>query len=238
MPIPGFGDNNTVKKLTITPFKENVVLGKPLPELDTAGAFTCQFNPERISLGKNNLFRYFTDIGSNVPEVVFSGGLSRSLEIDLIFDSTDQGSLTGQPMDVRKTYAKLVDMMKVRDPSDEYSEPPHVCLQWGKFLSFPCVIDSISEEFELFADNGVPLRAEVRICFKQAYNEDVKGGTNPTSRSEARRTWVVERGQRLDWIAHQAYGEPSAWRHIAEANNILDPTHLVPGQILNLTPLT
>jgi nucleoid-associated protein YgaU len=48
---------------------------------------------------------------------------------------------------------------------------------------------------------------------------------------------VVTEGQTIDLIAHQEYGDPSAWRHIAKANGLTAPRNLKPGQVLRLPPL-
>jgi nucleoid-associated protein YgaU len=48
---------------------------------------------------------------------------------------------------------------------------------------------------------------------------------------------VVREGERLDWIAYQEYGRAAYWRHIAETNDLADPTDIRPGQILQLVPL-
>ncbi|NJM39843.1 MAG: LysM peptidoglycan-binding domain-containing protein [Anaerolineae bacterium] len=44
-------------------------------------------------------------------------------------------------------------------------------------------------------------------------------------------------GETLDYIAYQHYGDAAQWRHIAQANNLLNPKNLRPGLVLKLTPL-
>ena len=43
---------------------------------------------------------------------------------------------------------------------------------------------------------------------------------------------------RLDLLAFEAYGDATQWRLLAAANQITDPLHLRPGQVLLLPPLT
>jgi hypothetical protein len=217
-----------VSKLTITPLQKNVNDQSAGPILDYSKELVCQFNPETMELKKSNLLNYRTDVGDDVPEVIYSGGLSGTLRVDLLFDSTDSGD------DVRDMYQLLVKYALV-DKGRLKSQPPQVVVQWGDFIGFICIISDIRQEFTFFAPDGTPLRANVHVCFREAFSNNKYGGQNPTSRSEARRTWIVEQGQRLDWIAYQEYGDTSAWRHIAEANGILDPLSIRPGQILKLT---
>jgi LysM repeat protein len=49
-------------------------------------------------------------------------------------------------------------------------------------------------------------------------------------------TYIVKRGDRLWLIAEHFYGDGHEWHRIAEANHITDPTHIYPGQKLNIPP--
>jgi nucleoid-associated protein YgaU len=227
------GSSGGLQKLTITALAKPISNDQASPQL-SSNKVTADFNPDTFTIVKGNDWTSKPDIGDDVPEIIFSGGRAENLELDLLFDSTGDGT------DVRKKYEKLYAMAKV-DPSTNESgqgQPIHVMVQWGEFISFVAVISRITQTFMMFKTDGTPLRARVGVCFTQVYDGKKKSGQNPTSRTETRRTWVVEQGQRLDWIAYQEYGDSSAWRHIAEANGILNPTQLRAGQILRLTPLT
>lgn len=228
-------DINTggLSKLQILPLDE----GKNNPAVKDG--FTVQFNPETISISKGNHFTHKTEIGGDVPKVLFSGGKSGIITLDLLFDSTDTGK------DVRELYSTLLELARTQPPPDQdkNSQPAHVRVIWGNFYNtnagteFLAVIEEVTQSFSFFKPDGTPLRANVSVTLREAKDPKDKAPTNPTSRSEVRRTWVVERGQRLDYIAFRAYGATSAWRHIAESNNILNPLSIRPGQILKLPPL-
>ena len=64
--------------------------------------------------------------------------------------------------------------------------------------------------------------------------EDLKA--QQTKSSDIAKVWIVKRGQSLATIAAQEYGNPRAWRVIAQANGIDDPLGLVPGMRLLLPP--
>jgi hypothetical protein len=222
-------------KLKITPLKENVTKYERDKKLDDGNAVECQFNPESISMSKNNRYSCRLDIGDSTPEVDFSGGESGSMSLELVFDSTDTGD------DVRELYSNLITiaLIKPSGNKDGKGEPRQVVVQWGSFMSYVAVIQSISQNFTFFAEDGTPLRANVSVSLKEIVDDSdtTLAGTNPTSRTEARRTWVVEKGQRIEWIAYNVFGMTSAWRHLADTNNLLNPTALRPGQILKIVPL-
>ena len=115
--------------------------------------------------------------------------------------------------------------------------PPKVKFVWGRILSFEAYLIKFSQTLTLFKSDGTPVRATVKVTLQQSRDEGVFPAQNPTSRSEARKMWVVNAGETLDWIAYQEYGQAAHWRHIAQANNLADPKNLRPGQVLKLTPL-
>ena len=196
-------------------------------------AVVCHYNPQDFSLSKTIKWNAETNIGGDVSKLEFAGGESQDLTIPLLFDSTKTGR------DVRDSYLTLLKLAQIdidnKNPKTDKGEPPRCRFEWGKFLSFTAVITKISEKFLMFKADGTPVRVEVSVTFKQV-GKAVRP-QNPTSRSEPRRTWVVHEGERLDWIAHQEYGNSAHWRHIAETNNLSNPKDLRSGQILKLVPL-
>lgn len=204
-------------------------------EFDQSNSFKCQFNPTELKLGKGNCWNFKTNIGEDVPEAVFGGGTADSLEIDLLFDSTSEGT------DVKEKYALLMKLASVDtrqvNESTQKGQPPYVVFHWGSYKSKVSVIEKITESYTMFLANGTPVRANVSVTMKEV-EDDKKGAQNPTSHSEARKMWVVQHGQRLDWIAFEEYGDAAAWRHIAKTNGISNPRAIHAGQILKLVPLS
>jgi hypothetical protein len=202
--------------------------------LNTNKEQVVHFNPAEFEIGRSLNWTENTAMGSDTPRLAYGGGKSDDLTITLLFDTTSK-----KGKDVRDEYKNLVDMAKVdktkKDATTGLSEPPKCRFQWGKFLAFNAVITSLKQKFTLFTSTGTPLRAEVTVTLKQV-GEKAKP-QNPTSRSQARRVWVVQEGDRLDWIAHKEYGDATHWRHIAETNHLDTPNDLQPGQVLILTPL-
>ena len=110
--------------------------------------------------------------------------------------------------------------------------------QWGKLVLFLAVVTQVSITYKLFLPDGTPVRATAKVSFKQLdETDDKQDSQNPTTRTEARKTHIVEAGDRLDLIAYQEYGHSSHWRYLAEVNNLLDPRVLQPGQILSVPAL-
>ncbi len=212
-----------------TPVKAEIVRAD-----DTTKKVSCQFNPQDFSITRKITYKNNIKIGDDASNLEFEGGEAQDLTIPLFFDTT----LSGE--DVRNSYEELLKMAKIdndkKNTTTDKGEPPKVMFMWGGFLSFKAVITQITQKFLMFKANGTPVRAEVSVTFKQIGDEK-REPQNPTSRTEARRTWVIHEGDRLDLIAHKEYGNAAHWKHIAETNDLADPFNLQPGQILKLTPL-
>lgn len=224
----------TVSKLTIAK-----VADKRAPTLaassSAADIFTCQFNPTEFVLDKAIKYQSSrAGQGADLARLAFVGGANQTMEMKLVFDSTDTGEAVFNLYTLLRKFAE-VDTAAL-DQQTRLGEPPWVIVQWGTFISFVCIVEKLVERYTYFHPNGTPLRAEVSLTLKQVSKSTSSARQNPTSESEPRRTWIVEEGQRLDWIAFQEYGDSSAWRHIAEVNGIHNPFELRSGQVLKLTP--
>jgi hypothetical protein len=198
----------------------------------------CLFNPAELALEQSNGWAADRMPGKGVPTLRYTGASSGRLRLTLFFDTTD----TGQAV---TTYTKtLVGLMEINSslpgssPSTNNARPPYVVFHWGDFHSFKAVVSDLSLNFEYFSDTGVPLRARANITLTQ-YTEDMAfGPQNPTSGTpRPHRVHRVQRGETLDRIAAVHFGDSTAWRSIAEANNVEDPLALRPGSLLAIPGL-
>lgn len=187
-----------------------------------------QFNPGTLSLAKTVEWRRKPARmagQASTPEFVGSG--PRTLSVDVFLDATathDNSVETG--------VGNLMVACVPTKTSIGNKKPasPWVRFEWGtaKSVSFYGVLSSLSVVYSLFDVDGKPLRATCSLTIEEAGVDTP--GQNPTSGSrEARRTHRVVAGDSLPQLAWREYGDTSAWRVIAEANEIDDPLVLVPG---------
>jgi hypothetical protein len=205
------------------------MFGVPLGHID------CQFNPTSLSIKKTNHWAFTKTPAFNAPSLQWEGGEPATFQLQLFFDSYS----TEPPKDVREYTNKLLrltlraygySMFKV-----PYVTPPSVTLVWGKITLFSAVIEDISISYTMFAQDGTPIRARADVSFRQNefwFGDDMLPAQNPTSRTDPRRTRIVNSHQRLDLIAHEEYGDSRYWRLLADANGLDDPLSLQDGQIL------
>jgi nucleoid-associated protein YgaU len=206
-----------------------------LEGIGTGVKIDFMFNPANYSIRKSNNWNAQKTKGKDVAPLEFGGGGNRELTLELFFDTYEKGtSIEGYMKDLWKLMA--IDESK-KDPKTKKGEPPKCRLQLGKWLpDFKCVVTSMSQDYSMFLADGTPVRATVKLSLKETL--EAQPGPNPTSRGlVGSRAWTVKPGERLDWIAHQAYGESKRWRLIADANGIDDPRRLKAGTVLSLPPL-
>ena len=192
------------------------------------GEIKFQFNPNQLSLSKSaswarNPARAARAAG--MPE--FTGAQPRQLSLEMFLDATSK-----QDTSVQKSVDTLLKCCVPTEPSirADRPSPPWVRFQWGSFstVQFTAYVSQVSATYTLFTSKGTPLRATCSVTLEEIGGETP--GQNPTSGAlSAQRVHRVVAGDSLASLAWQEYGDPGAWRVIAQANGIDNPARLRPG---------
>jgi nucleoid-associated protein YgaU len=196
-----------------------------------------QFNPNRLTLTKSTEWRRKPSRmakSSAMPE--FVGGGPRTLSLEMFLDATAEHDDSVEQQ-VEKLMAACVPTPKSLSAKKPAS--PWVRFDWGtaRTTSFDGVLSNLSISYTLFDVDGTPLRATCSLSISEATSDTP--GQNPTSGArEATRTHQVVAGDNLALIAWRECGDATAWRLIAEANDIDDPMSLSPGRDLLIPGLT
>jgi len=73
------------------------------------------------------------------------------------------------------------------------------------------------------------------VTFQQIKDAKLFPAQNPTSGGVGgERQWTVRAGDTLTGIAYAEYGDPNAWRRIADANRLTQVRRLRPGIVLEI----
>lgn len=197
------------------------------------------FNPERYTLNKGVQFAEIPIPGLDSPVLQFVRGQNEKITMELFFDTTKFG-MVDNVKDVRDETSKFYYLLKI---NPETHAPPRCCLRWGNELfSFgyvpvsKCVVESVSEEFNLFSPSGVPLRAKLNVTFREYKTIEDQILEKPKHSADRRKIRVLSRGMTLSHLAGMEYDDPGEWRLIAEENNIDNPRLIVPGTKLAIPP--
>lgn len=185
--------------------------------LQTGEAIPVRFNPGEYSLDVSNSFAEIGIPGLRTPPIQYIRGNTRTLKMELFFDSFEQ------EVDVRTQTQRLATLL---NQDRRTQAPPILLFSWGSF-NFKCVLESVGQRFTMFLRDGTPARATLTVTFREyeEVNVEIQRGLfigSPTVRN------IVE-GDTLSKLAGETIGNPEDWRQLAEANNIENPRQLRPG---------
>lgn len=205
-----------------------------LINLSTNEIVHFMFNPNEYTISKSNSWEKKSKKGSNVPSVSFKQGGTKTLKLQIFFDTFMDETRT----DVRKYTDTIWKMMAVdpnkEDSSTKKSEPPQVAFKWGN-LYFKAVITQMSQKFTLFLDTGVPVRSTIDLTLEQVEDPyEFRPQPVPSQPTDTRKAIISQLKQRLDQIANDELGSPSKYRDIAAASNVDDPRKIPPGTQLTV----
>lgn len=202
-----------------------------IQRLDSKGnpegtALSVLFNPTEYAIEQSNQFQTTALPGMSAPSTQFVSGNARTLTMDLLFDSYEQGE------DVRTYTGKVTSLMDV--DSDRHA-PPVCKFIWGK-LEFKAVLERVSQRFTMFLGSGIPVRATLNVTFKEYKTITEQLQEKKPQLGGSAKELTVKAGDKLWMLAEEAYGDPGKWREIAKANKIANPLKLRAGMQLQVPP--
>jgi nucleoid-associated protein YgaU len=186
------------------------------------------FNPPEYQLQVTNQFAEVGIPGLGSSLLQFVRGSAKTLTMELFFDTTDEG------IDVR-LYTGLV--LGLTSLNSETHAPPRLLFLWGSLI-FPCVLESVTQTFDYFNSLGMPLRARLNVTLKGHDTLEDLLGSNQLLSADRTKQWIFKKGDTLQKIAAQEYGDANKWRPIARANNIDNPLTIPVGRALKIPTLS
>lgn len=147
-------------------------------------AVDVQFNPTSLKLVLTNTMEGGQAKGRQKRQYI--GSSSTKLSMQLIFDTADEGT-ESKPRSVRELTSGVARFLLPKKEGTK-DVPAKVRFQWGTFL-FEGIIDSLTEEVDLFAEDGTPLRAKIDITIteqKAAY-QFLEAGPGASKGGQAKR---------------------------------------------------
>jgi nucleoid-associated protein YgaU len=118
----------------------------------------------------------------------------------------------------------------------ELHAPPPVEFMWGS-RRFKAVVESLTQNFTMFHSQGWPVRATLRVTFKQyrPLSEQLESPKRTSADKTKQR--VLTADDSLWAMAAREYEDPSRWRLIARHNRIDNPRLVRAGTVVMLPPL-
>lgn len=191
------------------------------------------FNPEEVTLSKDNNFAQMAVPGLSSPLLQFVHGNLQTLQMELLVDTYEghrSGSRTvseaGQ--DVRSLTRRITGFLDIN--ADTHA-PPILLFTWGS-VSFRCVLAKMSERLIMFLPTGIPVRARLQVTFNEFTNAEFEAKETKRQTADYTQFYVAGQGETLSAIAGRVYKNSTLWRPIALRNHVEDPRRLAVGQRL------
>ncbi|MBI1277549.1 MAG: LysM peptidoglycan-binding domain-containing protein [Anaerolineaceae bacterium] len=191
------------------------------------------FNPNQITIQRSAHWKDWPTAESDTGKKQFTHGEPATLSMDLFFDTYEQN------IDVR-LFTKQIYALTIIN--SHLHRPPFCVLMWGMFdisgdIMSRWILQNLTQRFDLFLPNGTPVRATLSCTFRQWREDLLESLLMNLMSSDVDKTHIVQRGETLNSIAAYYYNDPTMWRHIAEANQIINPRYLEIGARLVIPKL-
>lgn len=207
----------------------------------------CLLNPEQLELKRHagvvtrrSLTGDMTAAGLSDDPVVYRGGGSTELTLDLLFDIALAARGPDMPPveDVRELTRPIWDLAENQTEQSGYGRPPAMRLLWGASWNLRGLVTAVSERLEQFDTQGRAGRSWLRLRLLRQDSPLAAGATEPDeppiAMDEARRRAEVapaathdpvggDGGERMDQIAAERLGHSGLWPLVAEMNGLDDP---------------
>jgi Contractile injection system tube protein/LysM domain len=224
---------------------------------ETGERLCCLLNPENLVFRRRAGVQTrlsggeaVTGINQTDDQLIYSGGGTTELTLDLVFDVSLVGSSI-ETDDVRQLTTPIWNLAENTGQMGEYGHSPLVLFVWGKCWNFPGIVTAVAERFEYFTSSGLPQRSWLRMRMRRVKQQDTaetpvwtkplpstsRLGTQsyaPEILTQQEEAHQVVEGEYLYQIADRYLGDPGRWRDLALLNNVNDPLNLKAGEILKL----
>jgi nucleoid-associated protein YgaU len=198
---------------------------------DLPPVIPVQFNPPEYTIGKAAQIAEIAIPGIDAPILQFVRGQTRTLALELFFDTTRLGSTATRAVDVRLLTDPVAQLGRIQP---RIHAPPRITFIWGLGLSFRAIVDNVQQKFTLFNPAGIPVRATLTVGFKEYKTLEEQLKELNLQSADHTKLRVVRARDTLARIAFEEYGDAAMWRVIADRNRdqLTDLRRLRPGMRL------
>ncbi|MCE2995301.1 MAG: LysM peptidoglycan-binding domain-containing protein [Cyclobacteriaceae bacterium] len=212
--------------LTLIGYKDNAFSNK-------IDSYRALINPDKYTQSYEIAFNEEQGIGTSNASIKYKKSAPQGVNFELIFDGT--GILSSSRTDVQSEITKLKKI--AYDYNGDIHKPNYLKLIWGKGLSFPCQLTSLSINYTLFKSDGSPLRAKASVSFKEYQNPKKVAAHADAKSPDMTHEWMVRVGDNLPMLSHKIYGDSSQYLKVAAFNKLDNFRYLVPGTTIYFPPL-
>lgn len=213
-------------KMTLQAFSDGKFQSAAGPE------YTVFLNPETISHNSENAYDTPHPPGSPGDTPRFNYASQGKLAFSLILDGTRP--IDGNVIEVGDELKKLRNLVFLYHGA--IHSPYYVQVSWGT-LVFNGRATSFNVSYSLFRPDGAPVRAKVDLSFVSFIDATTLAMQADRQSADLTHHHVVQAGDTLPQLCHRIYGSSQYYIQVAQRNNLVNFSQLIPGTRLRFPPL-
>ena len=214
-------------KLKIIAFKTpKFMLGGPPVRI-----YIAMFNPENFNVTQRVNYDQVQAPGLISTEPVFRNMQSQVFRFDFLVDGT------GSSGEKREVFADILWFKYVVGYLGDIHRPHYLIINWGTFLA-RCVISHFDIRYDLFRQEGIPLRATISATFIEHIDSSLESRLANRSSPDLMHVKVVKEDDTLPLLTFEVYGDSSYYTEVARINNLDSFRDLPVGKEIYFPPLT
>lgn len=210
-----------------------------------AGQFEAMFNPESFSQNYKNINSHLQGLITSGRTNKYILSSPTTLDFTLVLDDTGISSygvtkaaaagvaVLGIPLSSgvrpldnavagagKDLNARLTELLNlIQKYNGDLHQSHYLKVTWGSRIDgFECFLESVDITYTLFARNGDPLRAEVRLSLVEDKSAKKRKAEEGTSSPDLTRFLTVKSSDTLPQLAKNIYGDPTYYLHLARVN--------------------
>ncbi len=217
----------------------------------TGEKFVAMFNPESYALSYENVYGREQGINTSARTARYAMSKPERLNLKIILDGSGVHTLGLTNIigggaralgfnnsmgkgDVYKQVQRFLELTSYMD--GKLHEPKYLTLKWGD-LVFKCRLNTVTVNYSLFDNSGIPLRAELDTSFLGDIEQSERLKKERKSSPDLTHYRVVGAHDKLPLMCEKIYGVAQYYLEVAKINNLNDFRNLRPGQEIYFPPI-
>ncbi|MBL4604275.1 MAG: hypothetical protein JKY02_00985 [Flavobacteriaceae bacterium] len=200
------------------------------------GVFECFVSPLSLKMNLQNRYGQLNAVNRSIPLIGFSSGGTNTMELTIVLDGTGAyAEKNGEPYNVVE---QLIDLIGITmDFNGSMHQPPFLKLIWGQIPVFLCRGEELDVDYKTFNNEGVPVRADVRMVFLEDVDSELSKKVANKESSDLFHQHIVVEHQTLALISYEYYQDTDHLDKIAEVNGLNNLYDCNTGISLLIPPL-
>ena len=217
VPTPG--------KVAIIPVRQYA----PVPVPSGIPPYIAMFNPDQWNEQQKFVYHDEQEHGTNTGVQKFNYIRSRDLSFEILIDGT------GASGEKKEVTAELLLLKNAVGFNGSEHRPNKLFIIWGYFF-FRGVIETLDIQYTLFRPNGTPLRAKVKLSFKEDTDNVLRVLDMNLQSADLTHRRLVKTHDRLDLLSHYIYKDSRFYMEVARTNGLTSVRKLPVGTELVFPP--